>query len=93
MEIKAEVIMKATKVDGIYSADPVKKPDAAFFPEISYFDVMNQGLGVMDTTAISLCKDNRMPILVFNIRTDGNISRAVMGEKIGSLVHSMEKRS
>jgi uridylate kinase len=89
MEIKAEVIMKATKVDGVYSADPVKVQDATFVPEISYLDVVKQGLAVMDTTAISLCMDNRVPIIVFNIRTRGNITRAVMGEKIGSLVHDM----
>jgi uridylate kinase len=86
MEIKAEVILKATKVDGIYNADPVKVPGATLFPEISYIDVLTQGLGVMDTTAISLCMDNRVPIIVFNIWTEGNIQRAVLGEKIGSLV-------
>jgi uridylate kinase len=89
MEIKAEVIMKATKVDGVYTADPVKTPDARFMPEISYLDVVNKGLAVMDTTAISLCMDNQVPIIVFNIKTKGNITRAVMGEKIGSLVHDM----
>jgi uridylate kinase len=92
MEIKAEVIMKATKVDGVYSADPVKVQDAKFVPEISYLDVVKQGLGVMDTTAITLCMDNRVPILVFNIKTRGNITKAVMGEKIGSLVHDMGGR-
>jgi uridylate kinase len=87
MEIKAEVILKATKVDGIYNADPVKVPDAKLFSEISYLDVLTQGLGVMDTTAISLCMDNRVPIIVFNIRTKGNIKRVILGEKIGSLVY------
>jgi uridylate kinase len=87
MEIKAEVILKATKVDGIYDADPVKVAGAKFFPEISYIDVLTQGLGVMDTTAISLCMDNRVPIIIFNIRTGGNIQRVVLGEKIGSLVY------
>ena len=86
MEIKAEVILKATKVDGIYSADPVKVKDAKFFPEINYLDVLTQGLEVMDTTAISLCKDNKVPIIVFNMKTRGNIKRVIMGEKIGSLV-------
>ena len=81
MEIKAEVILKATKVDGIYDADPVKVADAKFFPEISYIDVLTQGLGVMDTTAISLCMDNRVPIIIFNIRTGGNIQRVVLGQK------------
>ena len=87
MEVKAEVILKATKVDGIYNADPVKVPDAKLFPEISYLEVLTQGLGVMDTTAISLCMDNRVPIIVFNIKTKGNIKRVILGEKIGSLVY------
>src|SRR5215467_5349727 len=86
MEIKAEVILKATKVDGIYSADPVKVKDATFLPKISYIDVLTKELMVMDTTAISLCKDNRVPIIVFNMKTRGNIKRVIMGEKIGSLV-------
>src|SRR5262247_2530725 len=86
MEIKAEVILKATKVDGIYDADPVKVKNANFYPEISYLDVIKQGLGVMDTTAISLCMDNRVPIIVFNIREKGNIKRVILGEKIGSVV-------
>jgi uridylate kinase len=87
MEIKAEVILKATKVDGIYDADPVKVKDAKFYPEISYIEVLTQGLGVMDTTAISLCMDNQVPIIVFNIKEKGNIKRVILGEKIGSLVH------
>src|SRR5881392_2891915 len=87
MEIKAEVILKATKVDGIYDADPVKVHDAKMYREISYMDVLTQGLGVMDSTAISLCKDNNVPIIVFNIRTKGNIRRVIEGEKIGSLVY------
>jgi uridylate kinase len=86
MEIKAEVLMKATKVDGIYSADPVKVPDAVRFDTISYLDVVVRGLQVMDATAISLCKDNRMPIIVFNLRTPGHLERAVLGERVGSLV-------
>ena len=86
MEIKAEVIMKATRVDGIYDADPETVPDAKMFPEISYLDVLTQGLRVMDTTAISLCMDNHLPIIVFNINEKGNIRRVVLGEKIGSLV-------
>jgi len=87
MEIKAKVILKATKVDGIYDADPVKVKDAKLFPEISYIDVLTQGLKVMDTTAISLCMDNKVPIVVFNMRTKGNIKRVIMGEKIGSRVY------
>jgi len=87
MEIKAKVILKATKVDGIYDADPVKVKDAKLFAEISYIDVLTQGLKVMDTTAISLCMDNKVPIVVFNMRTKGNIKRVIMGEKIGSRVY------
>ncbi len=87
MEIKAEVILKATKVDGIYDADPVKVPNAKFFPEISYLDVLTRGLAVMDTTAISLCKDNGVPIIIFSIKGTGNIKRVILGEKIGSLVY------
>ncbi len=86
MEIKAEVIFKATKVDGIYTADPVKHPEATRFETISYLQVLERGLQVMDATAISLCMDNRMPIVVFNLRTPGNLERAVLGEAIGSLV-------
>lgn len=86
-EIKAKVILKATKVDGIYDADPVKVPNAKFFSEISYIDVLTQQLAVMDTTAISLCMDNKVPIIVFNMKTKGNIRRVIMGEKIGSLVY------
>jgi uridylate kinase len=85
-EIKAKVILKATKVDGIYDADPVKVKDAKFYPEISYIDVLTQQLAVMDTTAISLCMNNKLPIIVFNMLTKGNIRRVIMGEKIGSLV-------
>jgi uridylate kinase len=86
MEIKAKVILKATKVDGIYDADPVKVKDARFFPEISYMDVLTKGLGVMDSTAISLCRDNSVPIVVFNMKTKGNIKRVILGERIGSRV-------
>src|SRR6185369_13025258 len=87
MEIKAEVILKATKVEGIYDADPVKVADAKMYDEISYMEVLTQGLGVMDSTAISLCKDNNVPIIVFNMNTKGNIRRVIEGEKIGSLVY------
>jgi uridylate kinase len=86
MEIKADVIMKATKVDGIYDADPVKVKDAIMLPQISYIEVLKQGLRVMDATAISLCQENNLPILIFNLNTRGNIQRVVMGEKVGSLV-------
>jgi len=86
MEIKAEAILKATKVDGVYDADPVLVKDAKLFDRISYMDVLQQGLKVMDSTAISLCKDNNLPIVVFNLNRPGNIRRVVTGEKIGSLV-------
>ncbi|MCL4847605.1 MAG: UMP kinase [Acidobacteria bacterium] len=86
MEIKADVIMKATKVDGIYSADPMRVPDATRYDRISYLSVIEQGLGVMDSTAITLCMDNKLPIVVFNLRTPGNLRRAVLGEPIGSVV-------
>jgi uridylate kinase len=86
MEIKADVILKATKVDGIYDADPMIHPGASRFDRISYLQVLEQGLKVMDATAISLCMDNGLPIVVFNLRTPGNIKRAVIGETIGSLV-------
>jgi len=86
MEIKADVILKGTKVDGIYSADPVANPDATRFDTITYLNVLERGLQVMDATAISLCMDNRLPIVVFNLRTPGNLRRAIMGEPIGSLV-------
>ena len=86
MEIKAEVILKATKVDGIYNADPMLDPSASRFDRISYLQVLEQGLKVMDATAISLCMDNRLPIVVFNLLTPGNIQRAILGEAVGSVV-------
>jgi len=86
MEVKAEVILKATKVDGIFDADPMKVKDARMFNQISYIDVIGKGLKVMDATAISLCMENHMPIVVFNLGTSGNIKRAVLGEKIGTVV-------
>jgi uridylate kinase len=86
IEIGAEVILKATKVDGIYSGDPMKDPSATFFPRISYMDILSRGLKVMDSTAISLCMDNRLPLVVFNIRTPGNLLRVVNGEAVGTWV-------
>jgi uridylate kinase len=86
MEIKADAILKATKVDGIYDADPMIVKDAVMFPEISYMDVLGKGLRVMDATAISLCRENNLPIIIFNLNQHGNIRRVVTGEKIGSLV-------
>lgn len=86
MEINAQVLMKATKVDGIYDKDPMKHKDAIKYDKISYIDVLNKGLQVMDSTAISLCMDNKLPILTFDLMTPGNILRAVKGQEIGTLV-------
>lgn len=87
MEINAEVLMKATKVDGIYDKDPTKHTDAKKYEKISYIDVLKQGLQVMDSTAISLCMDNKLPIMTFDLAKPGNILKAICGEKIGTLVH------
>ncbi len=86
MEIKAQVILKATRVDGIYDADPEKVPGARMFERIGYLEVIQKGLSVMDSTAISLCMDNKLPIIVFNLNVPGNIKRVVLGEKVGSAV-------
>lgn len=86
MEINADVIMKATNVDGIYDRDPKKHADAKFYPELTYMDVLKEGLQVMDSTAISLCMDNKLPIITFNLNKAGNIARVVRGEKIGTIV-------
>jgi uridylate kinase len=86
-EVGAEVLLKATKVDGVYTADPVKDPTAELIPELSYKDVLRRDLRVMDASAISLCRENKLPILVFNLDKRGNVRRAVHGEKIGTLVH------
>ena len=86
MEIKADAILKATKVDGIYDADPMKVDGAKKFNQITYMDVLRLGLNVMYSTAISLCKDNNLPIIVFNLNQHGNIRRVLLGEKIGSRV-------
>jgi uridylate kinase len=88
MEIGASVILKGTKVDGVYDKDPVKEPDAKKYDEISFMKALKDELKVMDATAISLCMDNNLPIVVFNIKEKGNIKKAVMGEKIGTLVTS-----
>jgi uridylate kinase len=86
MEMKADVILKGTKVDGIYTADPMLHPTATKFDSISYLKVLEQGLKVMDATAISLCMDNKLPIVVFNLRTAGNLRRVVTGEAVGTTV-------
>jgi uridylate kinase len=86
MEIRAEVILKATKVDGVYDSDPVKNKDAKLFERLTYLDVLEKGLKVMDATAISLCMDHSLPIIIFNIKREGNIREAVLGKKIGSVI-------
>lgn len=86
MEIKADILLKATSVDGIYTADPKIVTDATRFEQITYNDILRLNLRVMDTTAVSLCKDNNMPMMVFSMRESGNIVRVVKGEKLGSLV-------
>ena len=88
VEIGADAIVKATKVDGIYSADPKKDPMARRIEKVTYIEVLNRGLGVMDTTAISLCMDNKLPIVVFDLTRPGNIKRLVLGEPVGSIVSS-----
>jgi uridylate kinase len=88
MEMKADVILKGTKVDGIYTADPMIDKTATKFTDISYLKVLEQGLKVMDATAISLCMDNKLPIVVFNLRTPGNVRRVIMGEPVGTTVRA-----
>jgi len=87
LEIKADVIAKATRVDGVYDKDPLKYPDAVKYTEVSYLEVLQKALGVMDATAIAMCRDNRLPILVFNLNTTGNIMRVSMGEPVGTVIH------
>jgi len=86
MEIKADAILKATKVDGIYTDDPVLVKDATMFEQISYMEILRRGLRVMDATAIAMCRENNLPIVIFNLNQHGNIHRVVMGERVGSLV-------
>jgi uridylate kinase len=88
MEISADVLLKATSVDGIYNADPKKDKNAVKFEEITYMEILKLGLQVMDTTAVSLCKDNSLPMIIFSMRERGNILRVINGEKLGSLVTS-----
>jgi uridylate kinase len=89
IEIEADVILKATKVEGVFSSDPMQDEDALFFERLSYLDVLNRGLNVIDKAAISLCMDNQLPIVVFNLNQRGNIKRVVMGEKVGTLVSAV----
>ena len=87
LEIKAEVIAKATRVDGVYDKDPLKHADAVKFEKITYLEVLSRGLGVMDATSIAMCRDNRLPIVVFNLNHHGNIMRMTTGEAVGTLIH------
>ena len=86
MEINAQVILKGTKVDGVYSADPMKDPEAVKLPKLTYIDVLKRGLQVMDATATSLCMDNNLPIIIFDLTTAGNIKKVISGEEIGTIV-------
>jgi uridylate kinase len=86
MEVKSQVILKATKVDGVYDSDPMGNPQAKRFEKLSYIEVLNLGLRIMDATAISLCMENRLPIIVFNLAQRGNIKRVVLGRKIGTII-------
>ncbi|MEI8031917.1 MAG: UMP kinase [Chlorobiaceae bacterium] len=87
IEIQADVIVKGTRVDGVYDSDPEKNPQAEFFPDISYIDVIKKNLKVMDMTAITLCRENVLPIVVLNMNVKGNFTKLLKGEKVGSLVH------
>jgi uridylate kinase len=87
LEIKAQVILKATKVDGVYTADPLVDKTSKKFSSIKYLDVIKKGLKVMDTTAISLCKDNKLPIIIFNLKRRGNIKKVVLGQKVGTRIY------
>jgi uridylate kinase len=87
LEIKAQVILKATKVDGVYTADPLVDKNSRKFSSIKYLDVIKKGLKVMDTTAISLCKDNKLPIIIFNLKKRGNIKKVVLGQKVGTRIY------
>ncbi len=87
IEIDAEAILKATKVDGVYSADPVRNRNAKRFTELNYIDLLKKGLKVMDATAISLCMDHKLPIVIFNMTRPGNIKRVILGQRIGTVIH------
>ncbi len=87
LEIHAEVIAKATRVNGVYDKDPLKFPDAVMYTKVSYLEVLSKGLAVMDSTAIAMCRDNQLPVLVFNLNTTGNIMRMSMGENVGTLIN------
>jgi uridylate kinase len=86
VELEADVVMKATKVDGIYTSDPLRDPSATKLPRLDYMEVLNRGIEVMDNTALTLCMDNGVPIVVFDLLMEGNLERVIMGEEIGTLV-------
>lgn len=86
LEIRADIIAKGTRVDGVYDKDPLKFPDAVRYPSVSYLEVLSKGLGVMDATSIAMCRDNKLPIIVFNLNTTGNIMRMSMGEPVGTVI-------
>ena len=88
LEIRADVIAKGTRVDGVYDKDPLKFPDAVRYATVSYLEVLSKGLAVMDATSIAMCRDNKLPIIVFNLNTTGNIMRMSMGEPVGTVIHS-----
>jgi uridylate kinase len=87
LEIRAQVIAKGTRVDGVYDKDPQASDDAVFYPQISYAEVLSKALGVVDATAVAMCRENRLPMLVFNLNVPGNIMRISMGEAVGTLIH------
>ena len=86
LEIKAQVIAKGTRVDGVYDKDPLKSPDAVFYQKVSYVEVLSKALGVLDATAVAMCRENRLPMVVFNMNVPGNIKRIAMGEPVGTLI-------
>ncbi|MCW5980737.1 MAG: UMP kinase [Bryobacteraceae bacterium] len=87
LEIRAQIVAKATRVEGVYDKDPEKHPDAVLYPEVSYHEVLSKSLQIMDASAVAMCRDNNLPILVFNLNASGNIMRVSMGEPIGTLIH------
>ena len=87
IEMDVDILLKATKVDGVYEEDPIKNKDAKKYDDLKYIDILNKGIKIMDSTAISLCMDNQMPLIAFNLRKRGNIVRLIKGEKLGTLIH------
>ena len=87
MEINADILLKATKVDGVYEEDPVKNKKAKKYAQLKYIDILNKNIKIMDSTAISLCMDNKMPLIIFNLKEQGNMIRLLKGEKLGTFIH------